>query len=127
VRIALERSAIAVLALVFVACIDPCENTVSKEVASPDGRKKAVVFERSCGATTGFSLNVSVQGNRKPISQSAGNVFIADSDHGAVKQMDRTVRWASSDRLVVVYPSGARLFKRESRKDGVTVAYEQTR
>src|SRR5712692_10203417 len=33
---------------------------MSQEVPSPDGRKKAVVFERSCGSTTGFSVHVAL-------------------------------------------------------------------
>jgi hypothetical protein len=37
-----------------------CGNYVVAEKISPDGRRKVVVFQRDCGATTGFSTQVSL-------------------------------------------------------------------
>jgi hypothetical protein len=39
---------------------DMCKNIVYKEYASPNAQLKAVVFARDCGATTGFSTQVSI-------------------------------------------------------------------
>jgi len=33
----------------------PCGNDVLTDLPSPDGKYKVVVFQRDCGATTGFS------------------------------------------------------------------------
>src|SRR5687767_10343542 len=46
-------------ALLLFGC-DMCGNDIQLTVVSPDRKLKAVVFERSCGATTGFSTQVSV-------------------------------------------------------------------
>ena len=51
---------IAALSLSLSGCVDLCENEIKTEVASPDETKRAVIFERSCGATTPFSTHVSV-------------------------------------------------------------------
>ena len=37
---------------------DTCENQLLSEVLSPDQVYRAIVFQRSCGATTGFSTQV---------------------------------------------------------------------
>ena len=88
------------------------------------GNRAAIVFERSCGATTGFSTHVSVVNEFGQLGKSAGNVFVADSDHGAVKEMIVTVRWIAPDQLVIRYPAHARVFKREAQANGTSVAYE---
>ena len=41
-----------------------------------------VVFSLSCGATTGFSTQVSVLSTQDAPPDSGGNAFIADADHG---------------------------------------------
>jgi hypothetical protein len=82
------------------------------------------VFERSCGATTGFSTHVSVVNGVGPLPKSVGNVFTADSDHGAVKDMTVSVRWVSQDQLVIRYPARARVFRKETQANGVAVAYD---
>ena len=82
------------------------------------------MFERSCGATTGFSTHVSVVNEFGQPPKSAGNVFVANSDHGAVKDMTVTVRWVAPDQVVIRYPAQARVFKKETQANGVSVIYE---
>jgi hypothetical protein len=94
------------------------------ELTSPRGSTRAVVFERSCGATTGFSRHVSVLNAGDALPEAAGNIFDADSDHGAAKDVTVTVRWAASDQLVVRYPGRARVFRKETQANGVAVTYE---
>src|SRR6266550_3254126 len=80
---------VAVLTLAFVnasSCINiagDCGNELLKEVASPNGRMKAVVFQRDCGATTGFSTQVSVFRRDQRLPNEGGNLFAADTNHGA--------------------------------------------
>jgi len=93
-------------------------------LTSPSRKTRAVVFERSCGATTSFSTHVSILNAGDTLWQSAGNVFAADSDHGAVKDMTVTVRWAAPDELVVRYPARARVFRKETLANGTAVTYE---
>jgi hypothetical protein len=111
------------MAVWFVAC-DPCENRVLSEFPAPIGNVSVIVFERSCGATTGFSTHVSILKEFGELRKLPGNVFVADSDHGAVKDMTVTVRWAAPDLVVIRYPAQARVFKKEVQANGVHVAYE---
>ena len=85
------------------------------------------MFERSCGATTGFSTHISVVNEFGQLRKSAGSVFAADSDHDAVKDMTVTVRWVSADQVVIRYPAQARVFKKESQAAGISVVYETAR
>ena len=112
------------LTVSLISCVDPCENKVLSELPAPTGNRAAIVFERSCGATTGFSTHVSVVTEFGQLRKSAGNVFAADSDHGAVKEMTVTVRWVASDTILIRYPAQARVFKKEAQANGVGVAYE---
>lgn len=121
------RVCIFALAVCLIGCVDPCENRVLWEVAGPSENRAAIVFERSCGATTGVSRQVSVVKGFGKRGKSAGNVFAADSDHGAVPDMAVTVRWTAPDQLVIRYPAQARVFRQESRVDGVRIAYEAAR
>src|SRR5882757_3734258 len=60
-----------------------CENSLLGEYVSPDGTRKIVVFERSCGATTGFSTQASLLKSDQALPTTAGNLYIADDNHGA--------------------------------------------
>ena len=63
--------------LVFVAYLTPwmaivtsplpCANTVSAEHISPDGKLRAVLFERDCGATTNWSSQISILRRTEPL------------------------------------------------------------
>ena len=55
-----------------------CGNTPIVEEPAPGGKFRAVVFERDCGATTGFSTNISIIPARSPLPNEQGNVFRAD-------------------------------------------------
>src|SRR5437016_6247727 len=70
------------LAYVWIGLGKTCENRVLAEVPSPDGRHRVVVFERSCGATTAFSTQVSVLPAEGALGGGTGNVLIADTDRG---------------------------------------------
>jgi hypothetical protein len=113
----------------FAAGRDVCDNTPLAEVPSPGGTHKAVVFERSCGATTGFSTQVSVLSAGAKLWGSAGNVFIADTDHGAAPSgpgggpVIEPV-WIAEDRLLIRHHRLARVFLSEARAGSVAVTYE---
>ena len=123
-RVLIARFGAAALALSLIGCLDPCGNAIRSEVASPDGKKRAVVFERSCGATTPFSAHVSVLDRGEKLPQSSGNVFDADGDHGAVRDVTVTVFWTSRNELLLRYPAAARVYVRNEQVNGVAIKYE---
>jgi len=110
------------------ACFDMgCANTVLQDIPSPDGRRHAVVFERSCGATTGFSTQVSVVPSVRD-AHGAGNVFDADTDHGKAESGPGggpvvTLRWIDRRTVEISYDSAARVFLQETRHDDTDIRY----
>ena len=117
--------------LVISGCVDPCGDTLVASKEAPDGKHRAVLFERSCGMTSGFSTQVSVlrEGQRL---RGGGNVIVADDDHGAARVgawggpwMD--IEWAGPTHLVVRYAGGARIFSQATKVNSVSISFEEVR
>ncbi len=94
-----------------------CTNSIVLTASSPSGQLNAFVFNRACGATTGFSTQVSVLSANSELPNGPGNLFIAD-DKFPVR-----VRWESETALRVTAPEGHHVFKREASIIGVAVHY----
>ena len=113
----------------LAGCADLCGNQIVSRVNSPDGKLSAVLFQRDCGATTGFSTQISIV----PVGQAlsgAGNVFQADDDHGSATAADwggpwADLHWISSDQLRVRYDGKSRVFETNAHVSGVDVRFEK--
>lgn len=70
--------------LSIVGCESMCANVILQELPSPDKKLKAVIFQRYCGATTGFSTQVTILKYDEKLHKAKGNVFSADTDLGKV-------------------------------------------
>ena len=106
-----------------------CGNDIITESLSPDKELKAVVFRRDCGATTGFSTQVSILGVEEQLENENGNVFTADADHGAAPTYEMggpvvTVQWTERDKLTVFRSPSARVFKTVDKRAGVHITYQ---
>lgn len=106
--------------LLFVGCLsvfgqfpDLCGNQILRTALSPDGRLKAVVFERDCGATTGFSTQVSVLAAGQKLPNEAGNLFVADNGGGLAPTV--AVTWTGRRQMLVRYDSFARVYLSNKR------------
>lgn len=121
--IALAAGAVYVLSIV----LDPCSNTTMQTTLSPDKIYKAVLFERDCGATTGFSSQVSVLSVDSKLPNDGGNIFVADlkgkGPRGAWGGPDVHLGWLGNRQLEVRYDHSARTFKREPKSHGVKIHY----
>lgn len=107
---------------------DLCRNEVISELSSPDGAKKLVVFQRDCGATTGFSTHASILPAGKMIPSQNGNVFISDTDHGAAPSGPGggprvEVTWEGPNSVVLSYHPKVRVFVAEREVSGVQIHY----
>lgn len=115
-------------AIAMSGCSGGCENTILSEAGSPNGRLSAILFDRSCGATTGHSTQVSVLGSGvRPAT--AGNTFVADANHGAAEESVGggpwvEVAWIDDENLIVRYDAQARVFTGQSDIAGVKVTYQ---
>ena len=105
-----------------------CANEDIAEVASPNAQLKAIVFQRDCGATTGFSTQVAVLPAGASLQNEPGNVFVADTNHGAAPSgrgggPEVAVHWRSDDALQIAHHPNARVFLAEHRIGDVRVDY----
>ena len=130
---------VAILLGLNSAC-NPCDNTEVSRLASPDGQLEAVIFERSCGATTDFSTQISIVRKGSSLAGSAGNTFIADSNHGAALRAKwggppADVKWLTNRSLVVSIHPATRIFVQQTTvsirsgivsREQVAVEYAQT-
>ena len=126
------QMALGFTTLVF-ACVGSssrqCTNDLIARIPSPDARYDAVVFQRDCGATTGFSTQVSILRSRDSLpSDSSGNVFVADTDHGKAPAgpgggPSVDVRWTSPDSLEIRRDPRTRVFRTLDRLGSVHVTH----
>ena len=119
----------ALMAIVVSGCSDTCQDSAVSTAAAPTGRLKAVLFQRDCGATTGFSSQVSVTDADKKLS-GVGNAFVADTDHGVANAASWggpwvELRWLSPKKMLIRYDARARVFTQNAAVSGVTVTYEK--
>ena len=118
----------ALLLLLVGGCSESCTNTLVTSAIAPDGRHSAALFQRDCGATTGFSTQISVSASGNQPS-SAGNAFRADDDHGAAAAGAwggpwAEVKWLAPDHLHVRYAVKSRVFEKADQIDGIRLTYE---
>jgi hypothetical protein len=108
---------------------DPCDNKELQTVNSPNGEHKAIVFQRSCGATTGFSTQISLLKRNKQLPKEGGNIFVADTNHGKAPAGDgggpaMTIQWLGEQTLSVKYDKRSRVFRCGQSMDGVSILYD---
>ena len=124
----MKTVAVLLFAALVGGCSDVCRNTLVSRADSPSGKYSAVMFQRDCGATTGFSTQVSVfQSDQQP--SGAGNAFRADDDHGAAEAGRwggpwAELRWLAPDHLLIRYAAKSRIFKQVDSVGDVKISYE---
>jgi hypothetical protein len=119
---------IAAVAMIWIAGRGMCGNTILSESPSPDGRFRAIVFDRSCGAVShGSSTQVSVLARSEVLPNAAGDAFVGhlDSGIGPVGTGDAEVKvtWISKTDLQVAYHARSRVALARQAIAGITVKY----
>ncbi|MDX1920814.1 MAG: DUF5412 family protein [Candidatus Caenarcaniphilales bacterium] len=107
-----------------------CSNEVIQSVISPDKKYKLVIFNRNCGATTGFSTQISILNKNFSLKNEGGNIFIADDNHGEVlltknKALPIQVTWVSDREVFIKYGEKVRTFQKKDRFKGIKINYSQ--
>jgi hypothetical protein len=110
-------------------CAELCGNERLSEHPSPDGRLNAVVFQRECGATTGFGTHVSLLRAGERLPNESGNILVADTGGGSAPSAPSggptvLVRWTGGAHLVLRHHPRARIFRTEARRHGVEIQHE---
>jgi hypothetical protein len=115
---------------------DLCGNKLVARVRSPGGTHDAVVFERDCGVTSGFSIQVSVLPagsffREQPsfwVSTEGGDALVVDDNRGGVPIGPGggpavKVAWTDDAHVTLTYDPSARVFKAETRVAGVGIQH----
>ena len=105
-----------------------CANEQLSSTRAPDGRHRAVVFQRDCGAASGYSRQLSILPGSAPLLNERGNVLaFGDREHpdpsapwvGPQLQL----AWRGADTLEVRTNSLRWRSKPPVVVDGVTVVF----
>jgi hypothetical protein len=127
-----EKMAVIIFMLIGALTIGTtgcgCENTVYDALVSPDGQRKAVLFSRNCGATTGPNLQVSVV-SRERSARGGGNTATMDVGHDSTLWHANLpslvkVTWVSPSRLMIAYDRRLRVFSKQASVANVDVEYK---
>ena len=104
-------------ALALGGCGELCKNELVQTLRSPDGRFDAVVFTRSCAASTGYNTQLSIVPARSGVADAEGNALVVRGDPRIV------VRWETRRRLRVTELGDANTKLKLARVGDVEVVY----
>jgi hypothetical protein len=119
------------------ACMDllwgsMCGNEIVEELSSPNKNFKAVIFIRDCGATTGYSTQLSIIGNSANLDDEGGNVLIMSdktrygltSENGGAKVK---ATWTSDSTMTIYLDKRTEVMEHEDEDEisGIKISYEQ--
>ena len=118
------------LALEALLPDDFCSTQVFAQTAAPDGKRRAVIYETDCGATTGFSRQVAIlpadedfDVKSPPKSFFAITLRSADSPGPPMQEGPVQIRWLAHARLDIAYPSSATVIRSTEHHQGIEVRY----
>jgi hypothetical protein len=105
--------------------IGSCKNTTEKEIISPDGKIKVVIYNRGCGATVGFFTGISIMPSDQNLTDDdKANIVLAenavrkywrDDKQNLLKgKMNFDAEWINDNELLIYYTDSKFLTKRES-------------
>ncbi len=106
-----------------------CANTLIKSATSPDGRFKAVLFERNCGVTTSVVAELSIIRANRELSNDRVDVRFADTlrknEYLGWDGQRTVLHWRDKSTLEVRCDLAAHGFHRPARWRGIVVLYEK--
>ena len=94
-----------------------CGNEIFQEVYSPDNEYKAVVFQRDCGATTGYSTQISILKAPAKLPNESGNIFAMD---GYPDWTEVNINWETNRLVSISYSGGYEVL---NRKDTIRILF----
>jgi hypothetical protein len=95
-----------------------CGEEILSEQKSPNGALVVSLFRRNCGATTDYATGLSIRPVGTDFDPSARDeVLLIDGD------VPLAASWTGVDKLAVVVPKDADIFRREQDWNNVTISY----
>ena len=105
-----------------------CGNRVIDTIGLSGIDMRVVVFRRDCGATTGFSTQVSLLESGEALENESGNLFSADTNRGNAPKGEGggpkvRVEVIAVDRIKILHHPDARVFLRRNEWRGMKIGY----
>jgi hypothetical protein len=100
----------------------PCKYESVSRTVSPDRKRVAILYSGNCGATTGYSYNVSIVAVNKAL-KGPGNILVADHVTDYSDRLKPT--WQGNKAITVPIPSGARVFSKNNTVRDIRVTFQQ--
>lgn len=105
-----------------------CGNDILSSVEIAGTELRVVIFQRDCGATTGPSTHASIITTRGELPNKGGNVFAADTNHGAAPSgpgggPELDVRVTQPQEISLSYHPSARVFRAEHHYEQIKIIY----
>jgi hypothetical protein len=94
---------------------DLCGNDIKQRIPSPNGENIAYIFDRSCGATTGFSPQLSILYKGDELENESGNTFRSEKDF--------SIEWLDEKNLKVIYDISSETYEMKKKVNGITIEY----
>lgn len=109
---------VAAVTFIQTGFFQACSNTVFSTSKNISNEYTAVLFERSCGATTGFSTQVSIIKSHQHLLNEGGNIYIADGHPN-----NSSLVWLSANTLLIGGTDSS-AYKRLQSFNGIKIQYE---
>ena len=126
-------SAAVRIAMPFIVALTACEctNDVKRELPSPDGAHKAVLFERNCGTASNNNLQVSVVSAHDQVRGTANVIALRDTT-ASQRRVDELIKlsWENATTLRIEYDSVLDAFAIRDKKvsaEGIVIHYKSLR
>jgi hypothetical protein len=109
---------------------DMCGNQIVEEVQSPNNKFKAVIFTRDCGATTGYSTQLSILEMTDQLENETGNTFILSDNVGDGLSFANGgarigVIWTGDSALTVYFDNRTDFTSQETEIQDIKITYDQ--
>ncbi|WP_165857017.1 hypothetical protein [Marinobacter sp. JSM 1782161] len=109
----------ALFTALLSGCADLCSNEPIDAMASPDNALEAVVFERHCGATTGYATQVSIIQTGDKLPNEAGNVLSVEG------QPSLELEWITPKQLLISGLTTTKPVNLHNKVDDVTISVDR--
>ena len=100
---------------------DMCGNEINIELVSPDNKHKAIIYQRDCGATTGFSTQISIIKRNEKLPNKNGNVL---TSAGHPSDNDYKLKWLGAEKLLISNTHGNHIYFKENKIGIISISYE---
>jgi hypothetical protein len=96
-----------------------CGNTIIQTSTSPNQKYKLVLYQRDCGATTGFSSQISLLNieEKLDLEDDSGNIYIADGYPDNFK-----IIWTSNNSVIIKRPR-EKTYKMKNKVNNISFKY----